>query len=59
MSQLIGSSEQRESIGRAGQAYVEREFSETRFRQRLHDFYHTLPGVGRVDNKPKGHADVA
>jgi len=43
MSRLIGSAEARQSIGQAGRAYVEREFSEQRFRQRLQDFYNTLP----------------
>lgn len=45
MSRLIGSGELREAIGTAGRAYVEREFSERRFRERLRDFYGTLSGA--------------
>ncbi len=47
MSRLIGSTDTRQKIGRAGRAYVEREFSEQRFRQRLQDFYSTLPEPDR------------
>ncbi len=47
MATLIGSAEKRRQIGSAGKTYVEREFSEQRFRQRLEDFYNNLPGSGR------------
>ena len=47
MSRLIGSADTRQKIGQAGRTYVEREFSEQRFRQRLQDFYDTLPSSDR------------
>ena len=53
---LIESHELRTKIGEAGKDYVQREFSEQRFRQRLSDFYSTLPGSSRSnpsnDNQP-------
>jgi glycosyltransferase involved in cell wall biosynthesis len=52
MTRLIESAETRRQIGQAGQVYVEREFSEQRFRQRLSDFYNTLPGLDR--SNPNG-----
>ena len=47
MADLIGSPEKRDRIGGAGRSYVQREFSEQRFRQRLDDFYRTLPVGGQ------------
>lgn len=47
MEKLIGSADMRQQIGTAGKTYVEREFSEQRFRQRLEDFYNNLPGSDR------------
>jgi glycosyltransferase involved in cell wall biosynthesis len=47
MSRLIESADTRQKIGDAGRTYVQREFSEQRFRQRLCDFYNTLPGSNR------------
>jgi len=52
MAELIDSADKRAQIGSAGQTYVEREFSEQRFRQRLEDFYNNLPGSGR--SNPNG-----
>lgn len=49
MRRLISSPRERERIGLAGRAYVEREFSEQRFRQRLSDFYLTLSDLDRSD----------
>jgi glycosyltransferase involved in cell wall biosynthesis len=54
MRRLIGSAQVRERIGSAGQTYVEREFSEQRFRQRLSDFYNTLSDLDRSGSK-EGH----
>lgn len=51
MRRLIGSAQVRERVGSAGRAYVEREFSEQRFRQRLSDFYNTLSDLDRSDVK--------
>ncbi len=59
MTKLIASQEEREKIGNAGRAYVEKEFSEQRFRQRLHDFYLTLPGMGRPGEASDRQAEVA
>ncbi len=42
MAALINDAPRRESIGTAGQAYVRREFSPTRFRERLQHFYESL-----------------
>lgn len=49
MRRLIGSPQERERVGSAGRTYVEREFSEQRYRQRLSDFYNTLSDLGRSD----------
>jgi glycosyltransferase involved in cell wall biosynthesis len=59
MVDLIGSAEKRQQIGDAGRSYVEREYSEERFRQRLRDFYITLPGAGRPGTETGQHAGVA
>ncbi len=56
LSRLLDSPDERTEIGDAGRAYVEREFSEQRFRQRLDDFYRTLSIGGR---KPAPPADAA
>jgi glycosyltransferase involved in cell wall biosynthesis len=58
MSRLIGSPELRQTIGQAGRAYVEREFSEQRFRERLQDFYDTLgePSRSKVTQRDKPSA---
>ena len=52
MAELIESAGKRQQIGSAGKDYVEREFSEQRFRQRLEEFYNNLPGSGR--SNPSG-----
>ncbi len=54
MTRLLESAETREKIGRAGREYVEREFSEQRFRQRLEDFYNKLPGTPGSDRSNPG-----
>ena len=55
MSRLIASPEDRRQIGQSGRAYVQREFSEQRFRQRLSDFYNKLPGAqGSSRSEPNG-----
>lgn len=59
MTDLIGSAEKRQQIGGAGRIYVEREFSEERFRQRLQDFYNTLPGAKCPSNETGQHAGAA
>lgn len=59
MRQLIGSPQVREQIGSAGRTYVEREFSEQRFRQRLSDFYNTLSDLDRSDVKGDKHPNAA
>jgi len=59
MSHLIESDEVRDRIGSAGRAYVEREFSEQRFRQRLRDFYNTLSDTGRSNHDQPDHPSAA
>jgi glycosyltransferase involved in cell wall biosynthesis len=58
MRRLITSPPVREQTGSAGHAYVEREFSEQRFRQRLSDFYNTLSDLDRSGLKG-GHRPSA
>lgn len=59
MVDLIGSAEKRRRIGEAGRVYVEREYSEERYRQRLHDFYNTLPGAGQPGTEADRHTGAA
>jgi len=59
MSQLIGSTQTRQRIGQAGRAYVQREFSEQRYRQRLQDFYNTLSGDSRSKHDQTDHPSAA
>ncbi len=59
ITDLIGSAEKRQRIGEAGRVYVEREYSEERFRQRLRDFYNTLPGGGRPGTETGPHTGAA
>ncbi|GAB4110736.1 MAG: glycosyltransferase family 4 protein [Phycisphaeraceae bacterium] len=47
MRRLIESGELRNRIGSSGRAYVEAEFSEQRFRERLEAFYKSLASTGR------------
>ncbi len=55
LSQLIASPDKRQKIGHSGRDYVQREFSEQRFRQRLSDFYSKLPGhPGLSRSNPNG-----
>ncbi len=55
MTQLIESPDTRQKIGDAGREYVQREFSEQRFRQRLQDFYNNLPcRTGSDRSNPNG-----
>ncbi len=59
MTKLIDSAETRQKIGDAGKTYVEREFSEQRFRQRLSDFYSTLPGSSRSNQNSGNQPNAA
>jgi len=56
MARLIGSPEDRKQIGDAGRVYVEREFSEQRFRERLSDFYRT---ISTTPSTPAGPTQAA
>lgn len=59
MRRLIGSPQARDQIGSAGRAYVEREFSEQRYRQRLDDFYNTLSDLDRSGANGGQHPNAA
>ncbi len=52
MRRLIESEELRARIGSAGRAYVEAEYSEQRFRERLEAFYKSLASTGRHKIQP-------